>query len=246
MNNKMVLFAFAATGAVLVGCTTTGTPPLIFGQAHIVGISASAGTSGQPGDFTLGYKSYDLAIVPVIAESNGQNTQIESASPNGAIDALSVLGQFAVKSGAGSTANTSLGEFFSTGSAAQVLAVGFATNLCNATNPDGSSNQQQAGGAGSATPGGAGTSQGQGGDVGAKVAGRAADCASIFGTIARAVAAEGPTGANPKAAEPKVADPKAAEPKQGTPQANSASSPPASPTSEPANTASTSKAHKQQ
>src|SRR5207245_8979287 len=109
------------------------------------------------------------------------------------------------------TANASLGEFFSTGTAAQVLAVGFATNLCNATSPDGSSNQQQqAGGAGSATPGGVGASQEQGGsDVGAKGAGRAADCAGIFGTLARAVASEAATPVNPKAVNPK----------QGTPQA---------------------------
>ena len=191
-----------------LGCaTTSGTPPLIFGQAHIVGISIGAGTSGQAGDFTLGYKSYDLAVVPVIATSmDGTSTQIDSTSGNGSeVDALSVLGQFNVSAGNNKGASTTLGEFFSTGTAAQALAVGFGAHLCYSGKADGSQTTSAASqdSTSSATKTSTSTDetsttqvankQGNAPSSGSK---NGDDCAGIFAQIVHNVAAPAPAPAS--------------------------------------------------
>lgn len=176
-----VSMCFCAALAALMGCKS-GTPPLIFGQAHVVGISVDTGTSGQPADFTLGYKSYDLAIVPVIAPAG---TQINSFSSNNAVDALSVLGQFNVNSGSSGGGTAALGEFFSTGTAAQVLALGFATNLCNSTNQTGNTNPNSQSSSSSSSESSSSESSSSGSD---KLV-RNVDCGNVFSTIAtRAIA----------------------------------------------------------
>lgn len=192
MKMRSLLISLGTT--TLVACATTGTAPLIFGQVHVVGISLNTGTSGQAGDFTLGYKSYDLAVVPVSAAgTDGETTQIDSTAGNGGVDALSVLGQFNVSTGASSSGTTALGEFFSTGTAAQVLAIGFATNLCNSGNQKGSeTTKSPAAGSGQGNAAGS-SSQGQGGgdQSSSAAAGGAINCGALFGKIANSVTGTG-------------------------------------------------------
>jgi hypothetical protein len=110
------------------GCASNQNMALIFGQQHTVGISIGASTIDQGGEFVLGYKDKDFAIVPVtVKQADGSSTLVKS-EVLGAIDAMSVLGQFEVSSGTQSN-NVSLGKFFATGLAAQKLADGFKEKL---------------------------------------------------------------------------------------------------------------------
>ncbi len=114
--------------ALVCGCTSTHNLPLIFGQSHTVGITISASTTDQGGEFTLGYKDKDIAVVPVtIRQENGNSTLIKSTVGESQ-DAMSVLGQFQVTSSTISN-NVGLGKFFATGLAAQKLADGFKKRL---------------------------------------------------------------------------------------------------------------------
>lgn len=122
---------------LICGCTTTHNLPLIFGQSHTVGITISGSTTDQGGEFTLGYKDKDIAVVPVtIKQENGSSTLVKSTVGNSQ-DAMSVLGQFQVTSSTIRN-NVGLGKFFATGLAAQKLADGFKKMLeCNSTKSDG-------------------------------------------------------------------------------------------------------------
>ena len=120
----------------VAGCATKQNLPLVFGQAHTVGISMSSNVSQQGGEFTLGYKDWNFAIVPVtVAQADGANSQITSTSneteTDDFTDALSVLGQFNVKAKAkdGAKGEVGLGKFFATGMAAVKLSEGFAAKL---------------------------------------------------------------------------------------------------------------------
>ena len=117
------------TSISLAGCASSQNLPLIFGQSHTVGISIGAGASDQGADFVLGYKDKNVAIVPVsVQESDGSSVQIGSMSGNEFEDALSVLGQFKVKTDT-SQGDVGLGKFFATGAAAKSLADGFSCKL---------------------------------------------------------------------------------------------------------------------
>jgi hypothetical protein len=107
------------------GCSVPENQPLIFVQAHTLGISAATTGSAATPELTLGYRDLDLASVPVIA--NGQLIQSNAGQNNP--DAYSVLGQFNVNTAAGTSPNIGLGTFFSTGGAARSLATGFEHQL---------------------------------------------------------------------------------------------------------------------
>jgi hypothetical protein len=123
---------FAVTfGALLLGaCSSSQNMPLIFGQQQTVGISIGASTTDQGGEFVLGYKDKNIAIVPVtVIQKDGSSTLVKSVvagkdAKTPSTDAMSVLGQFEVSSDTKSN-NVSLGKFFATGLAAQKLADGF-------------------------------------------------------------------------------------------------------------------------
>jgi hypothetical protein len=79
----------------LAGCSPTAGPPLLFGQTHTLGVAIHGSATQQGVDLTLGYRDFNLAIVPVTAtDASGQIVQIRSSAGPGHGNALSVLGQF--------------------------------------------------------------------------------------------------------------------------------------------------------
>lgn len=111
------------------GCNIPENQPLIFAQAHTLGISAATTGSSATPELTLGYRDLDVAIVPVV--SNNQLLQSTALDSNGRpfLDAYSVLGQFNVNTTAGTSPNVGLGTFFATGGASRALADGFKAQL---------------------------------------------------------------------------------------------------------------------
>lgn len=99
---------------------------LTFAQVEVLGIQTSAGAgSPQPVELTLGYKGVNYANVPTVVRARDESgverdIVLTSKGPGGREDALSVYGHFKAQAGAAPTA--SLGKFFATGVAAQVLA----------------------------------------------------------------------------------------------------------------------------
>jgi hypothetical protein len=93
-----------------------------------------ASTTTQGAELTLGYRDFDIAIVPVaVTDGAGQIALIQGdvrgTGTDRGKDALSVFGHFGATTEAGTTAKIGLGKFFATGLAAQHLAVGFAEQL---------------------------------------------------------------------------------------------------------------------
>ncbi len=157
--------------------------PLIFGQAHGVGIGI-AGSVAEPGEFTLGYRDRDIAIVPLtMVGSDGKKVQL-TAKKGASNDSFSVLGQFSVRAGRGSSSTAvvengdaanpgtrvTLGKFFATGLAARVLALGFKAQIAasrETPSDPGSGDKKKTPVSPPATPpaegqGGQGTGEGQG------------------------------------------------------------------------------------
>ena len=124
-RNLVPLTAVLAFG----GCSIPENQPLIFAQAHTLGISATTTGSAATPELTLGYRDLDVALVPIVA--NGQLVQSNAVDAQGHNfpDAYSVLGQFNVNTTAGTAPNIGLGTFFATGGAARALAGGFALQL---------------------------------------------------------------------------------------------------------------------
>lgn len=126
---SVVVFA----SVLSAGCASMDTMPLVFGQSHTVGISMGASAADQGGEFTLGYKDRNIAVVPVVMASGETGaSQLKATATDGHADALSVLGQFEVESDA-TTRKVGLGKFFATGLAAKVLADGFSARLSGET-----------------------------------------------------------------------------------------------------------------
>ena len=139
LRRKKVLLA-ASAALVAAACTPQTNLPLIFTQAHTVGITVNAATTQQSAELTLGYRDLDVAVVPTsISDAQGQlhplQSEIRQYGPAGCnkyTEALSVLGQFSVS--ASTTASTTtpqvgIGKFFATGDAAKVLADGFKVQI---------------------------------------------------------------------------------------------------------------------
>lgn len=119
------------------GCGTVDNPPLIFTETNSIGITVASSPASQGAELTLGYRSLDLAVVPVtVTQADGSVTSLAVAIQNadgvGAEDAFSVLGQFEADAQAEAAA-VGLGRFFATGLAAQKLADGFGQKLAKST-----------------------------------------------------------------------------------------------------------------
>ena len=109
-------------------CSTNQTMPLIFGQSHTVGITIGASTTDQGGEFVLGYKDRNIALIPVTTPQSSGDSTLVKATVGASQDAMSVIGQFEVNSET-KDADVGLGKFFATGIAAQQLATGFKNKL---------------------------------------------------------------------------------------------------------------------
>lgn len=129
----MKRFQAAALCAALAcaGCASRSDPPLVFGAGHTFGVSIGAATSDTGGEFVVGYKGADLAVIPVSAiQPNGTEELIGAAAAGGHGDSYSVLGQFGGSAARTKTgANAGLGKFFATGAAARNIAEGYANKM---------------------------------------------------------------------------------------------------------------------
>lgn len=153
MKNSLSLSFIALAVA---GCATDipKNMPLIFGESITVGIGIGATAADQGASVTVGFKSHDVAIIPVVAydkdgnpvhlhatvtETTGdkaaaqaQKSKNKAAGDPGSTttntDSYSVLGQFSTTAD-GSGRRVGLGKFFATGTAAQQLSAGFAECL---------------------------------------------------------------------------------------------------------------------
>lgn len=107
-----------AVVAAALGCTTEP-KVLVFGQSQNVGLSVGGSAPEQRAEITLGYKDYNIAVIPtsVLSKAPDANGEWE--------DSLSVLGQFELDAEAGTENSVGLGKFFATGGAARTLADGF-------------------------------------------------------------------------------------------------------------------------
>jgi hypothetical protein len=114
------------------GCSIPENQPLIFAQAHTLGISATTTGSSATPELTLGYRDLDVALVPVVAYGQLIKSDAVTKAGESNPDALSVLGQFNVNTAAGTAPNVGLGTFFATGGAARALATGFQVQLSGA------------------------------------------------------------------------------------------------------------------
>jgi hypothetical protein len=129
MTLSVRMFMVLVAAGLMWGCATPDNLPLMFGQANTLGITINGSTASQGGEFTLGYRGADVAIVPVTSKQpNGATGSIASKN-NGATDALSVLGQFQANSNTNIGGSVGLGTFFATGMAATELATGYMHQL---------------------------------------------------------------------------------------------------------------------
>lgn len=123
---KAILLTAMPVAIALAGCATGSEAPLLFGSNKVFGVSIGGSATDTGGEFVVGYKGQDVAVVPVSTVASGDETFVGAIAPNGYQDSYSVLGQFHAdtkkpKKGA----NAGLGKFFATGNAAQNLATGF-------------------------------------------------------------------------------------------------------------------------
>jgi len=126
--------ATAGAALALAGCGNADSSHLVFGQQHTVGLTIAGAGPTQEAELSLGFKDRNIAVVPVaVKNQDGTYMTLGGGIPQGAdggsaADAYSTLGQFELKGGENG-ATVSLGKFFATGTAAQVLAQGFADQL---------------------------------------------------------------------------------------------------------------------
>jgi len=138
MNIRRLNWFLLATAATLL-CACRSSSVLVFGQSHMVGISVGTAPSQSTPELAVGYKDFDIAVVPVAILSKDGSVTKDTLRVNSAVasadrkdgydtDALSVLGQFEVSTKA-KDPEVGLGKFFATGLAAQKLADGFSCKL---------------------------------------------------------------------------------------------------------------------
>jgi hypothetical protein len=118
-------------GAALAGCATgNGEAPLVFGSTNVLGVSIGGSVADTGGEFVVGYKGLDLAVIPVSAVQSGTEKFIGATAGSGHADSYSVIGQFSAEAGRSADgANAGLGKFFATGIAARNIASGFARKM---------------------------------------------------------------------------------------------------------------------
>lgn len=154
MNHAACICVVAMSANLFACAELPKNMPLLFAETRTIGIGISASTSDKGGDFTLGYKAKDIAIVPVVVvKSDGTVEQIKGkeSHPQGTKnagefeDSYSVLGQFDSKTGTAGH-EVGLGQFFATGQAAAYLAEGFKAKLGGAA-AEGKDTQKKSNGA---------------------------------------------------------------------------------------------------
>lgn len=118
----------AVLALLSAGCSTTGDTPLIFGATHTVGVTIGGSAAETGGEFVLGYKGQQLAIVPISSVQQSSERFI-GAVQAGHQDSYSVFGQFSTEARQGQNVSADLGKFFATGYAAKNLAEGFSRKL---------------------------------------------------------------------------------------------------------------------
>lgn len=116
--------------ALLGGCAQNLNTPLLFGQTQTVGVTVNGSSTQQAAELTLGYRDFNVALVPVaVTSESGQVLPVRSSvGGRQAGDAYSVLGQFDVDANS-TLPSAKLGKFFATGLAAQKLADGFSDEI---------------------------------------------------------------------------------------------------------------------
>jgi hypothetical protein len=119
--------------ATLAACTVN--PPLMFGDLATIGLQIGSDAAGSGGSVTLGYKDRSVAIVPLsVLDENGKAWALR-AHDSEAGDALSVFAVFK-SSGKEDAKTVSIGQVFSTGSAAQRLTQGYECHLKRVSCPE--------------------------------------------------------------------------------------------------------------
>lgn len=118
-----------------LSCAACATQPntLIFGSNDSLGLTVAGGAAEGGGEITLGYRSHNIAISPVVRTEQdgttrplGGNEPMVGPNQRGGSDTYSVLGSFGLDATSSTETTISLGRFFSTGLAARELARGFA------------------------------------------------------------------------------------------------------------------------
>lgn len=105
---------------------------MFFAQYESLGFTVSAGAGQQLGDFTLGWKDRNLAIVPVTIRDHRGYADMLRGSSDDFLDSYSVLGQFSFDARQDTAVvDAGLGRFFATGLAASRLSDGFVVRLCD-------------------------------------------------------------------------------------------------------------------
>lgn len=122
----MKMLAAAALTLLLSACASQDHAPLLFGQAHTLGISVGASPANQTPEMTLGFKDVNIAVIPTVG-GNLPDGLIQGTTSKD-YDAYSTFGQFEAS---GKATEVQLGKFFATGIAARRLADGFGCKVSN-------------------------------------------------------------------------------------------------------------------
>lgn len=106
---------------LLSGCTMVSAP-LVFGKVNTFGASVAVTAPDQGGNLTVGYRSANVAIVPVaVVGDDGRPVKLVGhvKGTGSADDAYSTFSHF--EANVGATLKACLGDTFATGLAAQKL-----------------------------------------------------------------------------------------------------------------------------
>jgi hypothetical protein len=123
----MKMMVLMAVVLAVTACTTRNAP-LLFGQAHSVGIAVGSNPANQTPEITVGYRDVDIAVIPTVDDVSGR--LIQGRSTDGYEDAYSTYGQFQADT---RTSGVTLGKFFATGLAARRLSDGVACQVSRGT-----------------------------------------------------------------------------------------------------------------
>ena len=107
MNASRLVSSLSVAAIVVAtaACAPNQQMPLFFGQTQTFGVSMHGSTTEQGASLTVGFRDYDIAIVPVtLTQKDGTTIPLQSQQPQliseskglmgTNIDALSVFGQF--------------------------------------------------------------------------------------------------------------------------------------------------------
>ena len=128
---KVAAIGTICSFALLTGCNTIDTP-LVFGKVNTFGASVSATAPDQGGNVTLGYRSANIAIVPVTArDTTGRVTPVladQQSAAQRSHEAFSTFAHF--EAGVSTPGTACLGDTFATGYAARFISQNL-PKVCN-------------------------------------------------------------------------------------------------------------------